>query len=40
MQDMDAIGVVADEELASATTSMRDDAHYDADLLNNGLPWA
>ncbi len=39
VHDMDVMDVDADEELASATTSMHDDAHYDAGLLNNGVPW-
>ena len=39
MHGMNAMDVAADEELASATTSMHDDAHYDGGTLNNGVPW-
>ena len=39
---MHVMDVPADEELASATTSMLDDAHFDSRLcsLQNGVPWA
>ena len=38
---MQAMDVPADDELASATTSMLDDAHYDSHQcsLNNGIAW-
>ena len=38
---MHAMDVPADDELASATTSMLDDAHYDSHQcsLNNGIAW-